>query len=80
MINDRTNFAWHAFDEILPNKKYRLDCPHIARIILEQQIVVLEAILEPFFYDLVVTMVFTFILKCPFPCLATFQLSERNNF
>src|SRR5205814_3408549 len=80
-INDGNNLPWYAFHKVLPNEEHRLDCPRIARIILKQQIVMFKtAAMERCFDDLVVTMIFALILKCPFRCLAILQLSERNNF
>ena len=40
---------------------------------------VLESILERFFYDLVVTMIFALIAKGVFPRVATAELSVRED-
>src|SRR5439155_23683186 len=79
-IDDGTNLTRHAFDKILPDQKYRLDCPNCASLIPEQQIMMFEIAFQRFFDDLVVTMIFALVLKRPFPCGATLQLSARNNF
>ena len=49
-------------------------------MILEQQIVVVETTLEGFFYDVVVTMVFTFVVERALPRVAILQFAPRNNF
>ena len=74
-IDNGTNFARHAFDKILPNKKHRLDGAHVARIVLEQQIIMFEAAVQRLLDDFVVTVIFTLILKRPFPRFTVLQFS-----
>jgi len=61
-ITDRTNFAWHAFDEIWPTR-LRLDCSRTAGTVCEQQITVSKSPSTVSSYDLVVSMVFALVVK-----------------
>ncbi|MBO0695207.1 MAG: hypothetical protein J2P56_03800, partial [Verrucomicrobia bacterium] len=78
-IDNQTDFTWHAFDKVLPNKEYGLDCPHAAGMILKQQIMVIEITLDRFLYDLVVTMVFALVVERASPRVAILQLGTCND-
>ena len=78
-INDRTNFAWHALDEILPDEEYGAALPRFAGTVFEQQITVLETTLDRFFYDLVVSMVFALVVERLSPRLAILQLGACDD-
>ena len=65
--------------KILPDKEHRLNSAHVARGILEQQIMMLETALQRFLHDLVVTIIFALILKRSFPSVAILQLGQLHN-
>src|ERR1043166_8690898 len=74
-IHNGADFYRYAFDEILPHKEYRLNRADIAGVIFELQIVMLEAALERFLDDLVVAIIFAFIVKRLFPCFGILQVA-----
>ena len=41
-IDNGSNFARHAFDEVLSNKEDRLNCPNRTGTIFEQDVMMLE--------------------------------------
>ena len=66
----------HAFDEVLPDKKHRLDSAHNARMVFEHQIMMLEIAVQRLIDDLVVTMILALIPKSERPCVTILEIGE----
>ncbi len=78
-IDSGTNFARHAFHEVLSNKEHRLDCSDAAKTILEYEVMMFKIAVQRLIDDFVVTMVLALVLKRVFPGATILQLGQRND-
>ena len=79
-LDRRAELARHAFDEILPDEKERLNGANVSRAIFEKQIPMLEIPIERLLENLVIPVVLTPVLKSALPGIAILQVGARHDF
>src|SRR3984893_12197710 len=79
-LDRRAELARHAFDEILPDEKKRLNGANVSRAIFEKQIPMLEVAIERLLENLVIPMILAPGLKSALPGIAIMQVGARHNF
>src|SRR5207245_9693932 len=77
-LDRRAELARHAFDEILPDEKERLNGANVSRAIFEKQIPMLEIPIERLLENLVIPVVLTPVLKSALPGIAILQVGARS--
>src|SRR4029077_447527 len=74
-IDDSAKSSAHAFDQILSDEENWLDGANISGTVLEQRVMIFKIVRQRLVDQLVITVIFAFVLKRAFP---HFQVSDAR--